>query len=70
MSDPVRHHDGVPTIEDFASGVGAPLVVNDETGVIYTEVSETVMPIALIVENRTSDPAAPEIGRLWLRTDL
>lgn len=22
------------------------------------------------VENRTSDPVAPEVGRLWIRTDL
>lgn len=25
---------------------------------------------ALIIENRTADPAAPETGRVWLRTDL
>lgn len=24
----------------------------------------------LIVENRTSDPGSPEVGRIWLRTDL
>lgn len=24
----------------------------------------------LIIENRTSDPGAPETGRIWLRTDL
>ena len=24
----------------------------------------------LIIENRTSDPGAPEDGRIWLRTDL
>lgn len=24
----------------------------------------------LIIENRTDDPAAPEVGRIWLRTDL
>lgn len=25
---------------------------------------------SLIIEPRTSDPASPEVGRVWLRTDL
>ena len=25
---------------------------------------------ALIIETRTDDPASPEVGRVWLRTDL
>lgn len=24
----------------------------------------------LVIENRTTDPASPAIGRIWLRTDL
>lgn len=24
----------------------------------------------IILENRTSDPASPEVGRVWIRTDL
>jgi len=26
--------------------------------------------VNLVIENRTSDPASPASGRLWLRTDL
>jgi hypothetical protein len=24
----------------------------------------------LVIENRTSDPASPVVGQMWLRTDL
>jgi hypothetical protein len=27
-------------------------------------------PTTIIIEPRTSDPASPETGRIWLRTDL
>ncbi len=67
----LRHSASAPTIDDFASPVGAPLITNDATGVLYTVTDDDVAkPIALIVENRTDDPPDPEIGRIWLRTDL
>jgi len=71
MSDAIKHKDGVPTIEDFASNDGPPIIINDLTGVAYVVTSgDVVKPMALILENRTSDPPSPETGRLWIRTDL
>jgi hypothetical protein len=70
MSD-IRHKDGVPIAEDFHSTTGPPLVLNTQTGVLYTMTTgDENKPIALIVENRTDDPTDPEVGRIWLRTDL
>jgi len=26
--------------------------------------------VGLVIENRTSDPASPVVGQMWIRTDL
>jgi len=49
------------TTGDMRTTLGAAAASHTHTG---ADVS------TLIIENRTSDPGAPEDGRIWLRTDL
>ena len=67
----IKHKQGIPTLADFASTSGAPLIINDLTGVMYTVVeTNVVIQVSSIMEARTDDPANPVPGQLWLRTDL
>lgn len=52
----------VNTTPNVANGV-APLDAN-------SKIPQANMPTATIIENRTTDPASPPNGQIWLRTDL
>lgn len=52
-------------------GIGTtnPAAALDVNGSIHA--SGTISAIGgLVIENRTSDPATPATGQIWLRTDL
>lgn len=43
VSDVLRHKDGAPATADFFSSSGAPLVLNDDTGSLYTQTDASVI---------------------------
>jgi len=60
MSDPVE-----VTLEDVSVAV-----VNDVVVVTVAAVGVQGASGNFRVEPRTDDPASPEVGQIWLRTDL
>ena len=59
MSNIVLTKEGVPTIEDFASGTGPPLIIDLLTGTPYTVmIGDTVVPVT-----GTAGPEGPQVQR-------
>ncbi len=50
--------------------LGTAAVADDAAFASSTHTHTGADVTTLIVENRTSDPGSPEVGRIWLRTDL
>lgn len=50
--------------------LGTAAVADDASFAASTHTHTGADVTTLIVENRTSDPGSPEVGRIWLRTDL
>jgi hypothetical protein len=46
------------------------LFVNDELRKIELAFKKAQLRNYMVIENRTDDPNDPEVGRIWLRTDL
>lgn len=60
--------DGVVNDADYAAQAGdADTVDNHHADAFHQEGEEAV---DFIVENRTTDPSSPAVGREWVRTDL
>jgi hypothetical protein len=51
-------------------GRGSASAGSGEWLTIGNGITMTGTMLSFVVENRTSDPAAPAVGQLWLRTDL
>lgn len=69
------HPDGSVTTEKLADGAVTAAKVAPDVATVTTaqNIADNARKDAakeIIVEVRTSDPPSPEIGRVWLRSDL
>ena len=63
--------NGVPSVDVFRGFDGTPLYIDLDTGFTYfLNDANQVIRMGAVVESRTSDPDAPTVGQIWLRTDL